>query len=75
MKRSVEEQISTLNYIDGWAKQVKIQAEKMLKLYTITLGADEIDTSVELDWIKDEIGEISCNCENIVMYIKRAQKL
>lgn len=75
MKRSVEEKISTLNYIDGWANQVKIQAERMLKLYTITFGVDEIDTSIDLDWIKDEIGEISCNCENIVMYSKRAQKL
>ena len=38
MKQNILKQISTLNYIDSWAKQVKRQTEDIKKLFSNTFG-------------------------------------
>ena len=61
MKQSIVEHISTLNYIDSWAKQVKRQTEDIKKLFSSTFGNHHQEYPYELLEIKDAINGIIDN--------------
>ena len=75
MKQNIVEHISTLNYIDSWAKQVKRQAEDIKKLLSSTFGKHHQEYPYELLEIKDAINGIIDNIGYIIDCINETELL
>ena len=75
MKQNIVEHISTLNYIDSWAKQVKRQAEDIKKLFSSTFGNHHQEYPYELLEIKDAINGIIDNIGYITDCIDETELL
>lgn len=75
MKQSIVEHISTLNYIDSWAKQVKRQTEDIKKLFSSTFGNHHQEYPYELLEIKDAINGIIDNIGYITDCIDETELL
>ena len=69
MKEDILKKMSTLNYIDSWAKQVRIQAMEMKKLFNSNFGTRWRNYSLDLweveDGIDDIIGSVDQITDNV----------
>ena len=69
MKEDILKKMSTLNYIDSWAKQVRIQAMEMNKLFNSNFGTRWRNYSLDLweveDGIDDIIGSVDQITDNV----------
>ena len=75
MKQNILKQISTLNYIDSWAKQVKRQTEDIKNLFSSTFGNHHQEYPYELLEIKDAINGIIDNIGYIIDSINETELL
>ena len=75
MKQNILKQISTLNYIDSWAKQVKRQIEDIKNLFSSTFGNHHQEYPYELLEIKDAINGIIDNIGYIIDSINETELL
>ena len=57
--------ISTLNYIDSWAKHVRIQARDMKKLFNSNIGTHWKDYSYEISDVADGLDDVIDAVEKI----------
>ena len=65
MKKDNLKKLSTLNYIDSWAKQVRIQAMDMKKLFRNNFGTHWRDYSHEMWEVGDGINSIIDSADQI----------
>ena len=69
MKEDILKKMSTINYIDSWAKQVRIQAMEMKKLFNSNFGTRWRNYSLDLweveDGIDDIIGSVDQITDNV----------
>lgn len=65
MKEDILKKMSTLNYIDSWAKQVRIQAMEMKKLFNSNFGTRWRNYSLDLWEVEDGIDDIIGSVDQI----------
>ena len=65
MKEDNLKKVSTLNYIDSWAKQVRIQAMEMKKLFNSNFGTRWRNYSLDLWEVEDGIDDIIDSADQI----------
>ena len=58
MKEDNLKKVSTLNYIDSWAKQVRMQAMDMKKLFNSNFGTRWRNYSLDVWEVEDGIDDI-----------------
>ena len=58
MKEDNLKKVSTLNYIDSWAKQVRMQAMDMKKLFNSNFGTRWSNYSLDVWEVEDGIDDI-----------------
>ena len=65
MKEDNLKKVSTLNYIDSWAKQVRIQAMDMKKLFNSNFGTRWSNYSLDVWEVEDGIDDIIDSADQI----------
>ena len=65
MKEDNLKKISTLNYIDSWAKQVRMQAMDMKKLFNSNFGTRWSNYSLDVWEVEDGIDDIIDSADQI----------
>ena len=75
MKQDILKQISTLNYINSWAKQVKRQTEDIKKLFSNTFGNHHQQYPYDLWDLRDGIEGIINGVDSITDCIDETELL
>ena len=65
MKEDNLKKVSTLNYIDSWAKQVRMQAMDMKKLFNSNFGTRWSNYSLDVWEVEDGIDDIIDSADQI----------
>ena len=65
MKEDNLKKMSTLNYIDSWAKQVRMQAMDMKKLFNSNFGTRWSNYSLDVWEVEDGIDDIIDSADQI----------
>ena len=65
MKKENLKKLSTLNYIDSWAKQVRMQAMDMKKLFNSNFGTRWSNYSLDVWEVEDGIDDIIDSADQI----------
>ena len=65
MKEDSLKKMSTLNYIDSWAKQVRLQAMDMKKLFKSNFGTRWGNYSLDVWEVEDGIDDIIDSADQI----------
>ena len=65
MKKEDLIKLSTLNYIDSWAKQVRMQAMDMKKLFNSNFGTRRSNYSLDVWEVEDGIDDIIDSADQI----------
>ena len=65
MKEDNLKKVSTLNYIDSWAKQVRMQAMDMKKLFNSNFGTRWRNYSLDVWEVEDGIDDIIDSADQI----------
>ena len=65
MKKDNLKKMSTLNYIDSWAKQVRMQAMDMKKLFNSNFGTRWTNHSLDVWEVEDGIDDIIDSADQI----------
>ena len=65
MKEDNLKKVSTLNYIDSWAKQVRMQAMDMKKLFNSNFGTRWSNYSLDVWEVEDGIDDIIDSTDQI----------
>ena len=71
MKKENLNKLSTLNYIDSWAKQVRMQAMDMKKLFNSNFGTRRSNYSLDVWEVEDGIDDIIDSGETITKLINK----
>ena len=65
MKEDNLKKVNTLNYIDSWAKQVRMQAMDMKKLFNSNFGTRWSNYSLDVWEVEDGIDDIIDSADQI----------
>ena len=65
MKEDNLKKVNTLNYIDSWAKQVRMQAMDMKKLFNSNFGTRRSNYSLDVWEVEDGIDDIIDSADQI----------